>query len=101
YYETGYGDLIKPSNSWQEFLQVLIRDCKSYLKGILLKEHFDLIENSINTLQNYPFEKKLLHGDLRLENFIFENGTLTGIIDPYPMVGDSLYDKIYFLFSTI
>lgn len=40
--------------------------------------------------------KYLLHGDCGVHNFVFaENGTLTGIIDPDPVVGEPLYDLIY------
>lgn len=100
FHENGYGDVNKPSNSWEAFLTKLIADCKNDLKGVFHKEHFAVLENAVHTLSNYSFEKTLLHGDLRLENFIFEENVLRGIIDPYPMSGDALYDKLFFLYSS-
>ncbi len=100
YHEVGFGDVNKPSTSWNEFLNKLITDCKSCLKGVFTKDHFETIYEAIETLEQYEFEKVLLHGDLRLENFIFNENKLNGIIDPYPMSGDKLYDQIFFLFST-
>ena len=100
YNEVGFGDVNNPSTTWTAFLHKLISDSKSVLKGKFKKEYFNLVDESIDTLQTYTFPKKLLHGDLRLENFIFEENTLQGIIDPYPMTGDALYDAIFFHFST-
>lgn len=98
--EVGFGDLNKPSASWTAFLHKLVSDSKSTLKGYFNKEYFARVEQAIDTLEQYEFDKKLLHGDLRLENFIFEDDVLQGIIDPYPMIGDPLYDALFFHFST-
>lgn len=40
--------------------------------------------------------KYLLHGVFGVHNFVFaKNDTMTGIIDPDPVVGEPLYDLIY------
>ncbi|NIK79962.1 hypothetical protein FHS15_005136 [Paenibacillus castaneae] len=37
----------------------------------------------------------VLHGDFGVHNFLFENGTLSGVIDPLPKVGRPRYDLLY------
>lgn len=37
----------------------------------------------------------VLHGDFGVHNFLFANGTLSGIIDPIPVIGRPLYDLLY------
>ncbi len=37
----------------------------------------------------------VLHGDFGVHNFLFENGKLSGIIDPIPRLGRRLYDVLY------
>lgn len=37
----------------------------------------------------------VLHGDLGVHNFLFQQGQLTGIIDPIPSVGPRRYDLFY------
>ena len=47
----------------------------------------------------YEFYKKLMHGDFGIHNMLFLDNELTGIIDPQPLIGDPLYDFIFFIFS--
>lgn len=37
----------------------------------------------------------LLHGDCGMHNFLFEKGSLSGVIDPLPVLGRPLYDLLY------
>ncbi len=37
----------------------------------------------------------VLHGDFGVHNFLFEQGTLSGVIDPIPSLGRPLYDLLY------
>ncbi|MNN65945.1 hypothetical protein D3C81_1814890 [compost metagenome] len=39
--------------------------------------------------------KYLLHGDTGVHNFVYNNSTLIGVIDPSPMVGPIIYDFLY------
>ncbi|MGG4501636.1 hypothetical protein [Paenibacillus polymyxa] len=39
--------------------------------------------------------KYLLHGDTGVHNFVFNDSTLIGVIDPSPMVGPIIYDFLY------
>ena len=52
-------------------------------------------------LTSFHFEPRLLHGDLGIYNILVNNSNkLVGIIDPYPIVGDSLYDLLFFVVSS-
>jgi len=69
-----------------------------------LKSHIPnkkVINNCINILEKYPFNKKLLHGDFGTHNFIQENGKLVGVIDPMPVIGDYLYDLLFAIVSNV
>lgn len=92
----GWGWKDDLSVSWQDFL----------LKGILesettLEEHLDiedmklvqrLAESSNRIPSKGPF---LLHGDCGVHNFVFKGGSLSGVIDPTPVLGEPLYDLLY------
>ena len=60
-----------------------------------------IAELLIKDLPSFPFEPKLLHGDLGIYNILVNNShKLVGIIDPYPIIGDSLYDLLFFVASS-
>ena len=60
-----------------------------------------VVNKCINILENYPFDKKLLHGDFGTHNFIQDNGKLVGVIDPMPVIGDYLYDLLFAIVSNV
>lgn len=96
----GFGDVNLPQQSWHDFLFELYNYNKTGLEKHFTPLEFKKIEQEIVFLGKSSFSPNLLHGDLRLDNFIFKNNKLVGIIDPFPLVGDSLYDKIFFLISS-
>jgi Ser/Thr protein kinase RdoA (MazF antagonist) len=53
----------------------------------------------INDIQNISKsedqERFLLHGDCGVHNFVFDQNTIVGVIDPSPIVGPVLYDFLY------
>lgn len=94
-----FGKLCEPVNSWTEFLKNEVHDA-----SLVLKESFDFLPQvyrAIETLEQYPIEKKLLHGDFGTHNFIKYHGKFNGAIDPIPTIGDPLYDMIFALVSNI
>lgn len=99
YGEFGFGDINKPHATWQDFLVKMVDDSKFDLRGHVPKEQLLQLQQKLKNL-NSSFTKTLLHGDLRVENFIFKNSLLVGIIDPYPMIGDPRFDILFFLVST-
>ena len=60
-----------------------------------------IAELLIKDLPSFPFEPKLLHGDLGIYNILVNNShKLVGIIDPNPIIGDSFYDLLFFVASS-
>nr|WP_239587430.1 phosphotransferase [Bacillus pakistanensis] len=51
-----------------------------------------LAESSNRIPSKGPF---LLHGDCGVHNFVFKGGSLSGVIDPTPVLGEPLYDLLY------
>lgn len=97
YNKEGFGYLNEEVSSWKKFLYSEIEHAsKNISKYITSKEE---VRNAIEVLEQYPFEKKLLHGDFGTHNFIKEKGKMIGIIDPMPVIGDALYDFIFALAS--
>lgn len=94
--KSGFGYLGEEFNSWSEFL----------LHEAFHRKNIDsidknIIHNAIKILEKYPFEKKLIHGDFGTHNFIENNGEFVGIIDPQPILGDSLYDILFAICSNV
>ena len=71
-----------------------ILEANKIIGSQLSRNDFNLIQNLVkkNGNDHIPF---LLHGDCGVHNFIFNNGRLTGVIDPTPVIGDPIYDLIY------
>lgn len=55
--------------------------------------------DQVKILEDYKFDKKLIHGDFGTHNFIKVNGKFAGVIDPMPVIGDSLYDTLFAIVS--
>lgn len=94
-----FGKLCEPVTSWTDFLKEEVHEA-----SLTLKESFDFLPqvyNAIEVLEQYPFEKKLLHGDFGTHNFIKYQGKFNGAIDPIPTAGDPLYDLLFVLVSNI
>ena len=99
YNKGGFGYLNEETSSWSRFL----KDETTY-SSLNLKQYIPnkkIVNKCIEILENYPFDKKLLHGDFGTHNFIQENGKLVGVIDPMPVIGDSLYDLLFAIVSNV
>lgn len=99
YDKGGFGYLNEETSTWCRFL----KDETTY-SSLNLKEHIPskkIVNKCIEILENYPFDKKLLHGDFGTHNFIQDNGNLVGVIDPMPVIGDSLYDILFAIVSNV
>ena len=94
-----FGYLYEPSTSWIDFLKSRVHEA-----SLTLPDSFDFLPQvyeSISTLENYSFDKKLIHGDFGTHNFIKKHNDFVGVIDPIPMVGDPLYDFIFACLSNL
>lgn len=99
YNKGGFGYLNEETSTWTRFL----KDETTY-SSLNLKEYIPdkkIVNNCIEILENYQFDKKLLHGDFGTHNFIQKDGKFVGVIDPMPVIGDSLYDLLFAIVSNV
>lgn len=92
----GFGYLGEEFNSWSEFLTH-----ETFHRPNIDDIDKQIIDDAIKTLEKYPFDKKLIHGDFGTHNFIENNGKFVGIIDPQAILGDSLYDILFAICSNV
>lgn len=94
-----FGYIYNPSPSWIDFLKTKVHE-----ESLKFSDSFDFLPHvyeAISTLEKYPFEKKLIHGDFGTHNFIKKDRKFVAAIDPIPTAGDPLYDFIYASLSNI
>lgn len=94
-----YGYFEEQVNSWNEFLLDEVNSSGKNLKEYIPKN--ELVIDCITYLKKYSFKKKILHGDFGTHNFIEKDNKLVGIIDPEPVLGDSLYDILFAFVSNV
>ncbi|MQR94429.1 aminoglycoside phosphotransferase family protein [Fictibacillus phosphorivorans] len=90
----GWGWADQPSDSWKGFLMDKIKEAKEMIGFRLDYEDYEYISNLVQKMST-DIQPYLLHGDCGVHNFIFNEGTLCGVIDPTPVIGDPIYDLIY------
>jgi hypothetical protein len=93
----GWGYTDELTDSWQGFLLNKIIEVNKILKSHLGRDEYNFVLNVFENLRKNDIERDpfLLHGDCGVHNFIFNDGQLSGVIDPTPVIGDPLYDLIY------
>ena len=84
----GFGYLYEEKASWSEFLIDEITDSSKNLSTYIPDN--SIVLDQVKILEDYKFDKKLIHGDFGTHNFIKVNGKFAGVIDPMPVLGDSL-----------
>lgn len=92
----GFGYLGEEFASWSEFLFH-----EAFHRPNIDDIDKQLVKDAIKTLEKYPFEKKLIHGDFGTHNFIEDSGKFIGIIDPQTILGDPLYDILFAICSNV
>ncbi|WP_372869112.1 aminoglycoside phosphotransferase family protein [Planomicrobium okeanokoites] len=97
--ESGWGWVDSPSASWQEFLRNEVSHAKESIGSSLGPADHQFIAGLVEKV-GVKTEAYLLHGDCGFHNFIFNEGQLTGIIDPAPVIGFPIYDLVYAFCST-
>ncbi len=93
----GYGYLYEEVSTWSEFLLDEITDSTKTLEAYIPDN--SIVLDQVNILENYKLDKKLIHGDFGTHNFIKVNCKFAGVIDPMPVLGDSLYDTLFAIVS--
>lgn len=94
-----FGYLGTPVKTWNEFLKNEVKESSTYLPDF--NYLLPAVNEAIDELDKYPFEKKMLHGDFGTHNFIKKDEKFIAAIDPIPLIGDSTYDLLFALVSNI
>ena len=85
-----------PYETWSDFMDQGVEYARINVGSLLSIEDYHKVKSLVEKLSKVEGrEKYLLHGDCGVHNFVFADNTLTGIIDPSPIVGPVLYDFIY------
>ncbi|GIP18102.1 aminoglycoside phosphotransferase [Paenibacillus montaniterrae] len=92
-----WGRIDFPCESWHQFNAISIEEAKDNIQDTLPIEDFELVNSLVNKLfhDESTISKYLLHGDTGVHNFVFEQSSFAGVIDPSPIVGPLLYDFMY------
>lgn len=93
----GFGYLYEEVSTWSKFLLDEITDSSETLAAYIPDNA--IVLDQVKLLEGYKFDKKLIHGDFGTHNFIKVNGKFAGVIDPMPVIGDSLYDTLFAIIS--
>lgn len=95
--DIGWGYTDELTDSWQGFLLNEIFEANKILESHLERDEYNFVLNVFENLKKNNTEREpfLLHGDCGVHNFIFNDGQLSGVIDPTPVIGDPHYDLIY------
>lgn len=99
YDKPGYGYLDEIVPTWREFLESEIDCSKENTQEYI--DDMSFINKCIDVLDDYSFDKRILHGDFGTHNFIKENGKFKGVIDPMGVIGDPLYDFLFAIVSNV
>lgn len=93
----GFGYINKLTDSWNVFLKNEIIEVNEFLKPHVARDEYNFVLSILENLNHYQIEREavLLHGDCGVHNFIYNNGQLSGVIDPTPVIGYPVYDLIY------
>lgn len=93
----GWGWADDLTDSWQQFILSETLEANKILGSTLNKEDSEIVLKLVNSHCRYDYLKEpyLLHGDCGVHNFIFNDNSICGVIDPTPVLGDPLYDYIY------
>ena len=94
----GYGYIFDLQRTWSEFLRKEIEKKSMFFKNDICNMK-DKVLKKIDEIEKFKIDKKLMHGDLGSFNIICNNKKISGIIDPRTLIGDPMYDFVYFLFS--
>ena len=97
YKKDKFGYLGEEVSSWSKFLEDEVQNSSENIKAYISDN--SMVFDAITILKDYTFTKKLLHGDFGTHNFVEKDGLFVGVIDPMPVIGDSLYDLLFAICS--
>lgn len=98
-----WGRIEYPRKTWKEFNQISIEEARINIGNILPLDDYNFVNSKAKKIFDNDIdqgEKFLLHGDTGVHNFVYNQSTLIGVIDPSPMVGPIIYDFLYVFCSS-
>lgn len=85
-----------PCQTWRDFIDRGLEYARINVGSVLPIEDYYKVKSFIGNISTGEgHERFLLHGDCGVHNFVFDQNSLAGVIDPSPIVGPVLYDYIY------
>ncbi|MDQ0874255.1 hypothetical protein QFZ77_002914 [Paenibacillus sp. V4I3] len=85
-----------PCQTWRDFIDRGVEYARINVGSLLPVEDYYKVKSYVGNISTgEEHERFLLHGDCGVHNFVFDQNTLTRVIDPSPIVGPVLYDFIY------
>ncbi|MFC5987970.1 aminoglycoside phosphotransferase family protein [Marinicrinis lubricantis] len=86
-----------PRQSWHEFMQTSLEETVDDIGERLPDIDHRLVQRLVHKwyAASDVEEQYLLHGDTGVHNFVFDQYSFVGVIDPSPIVGPVLYDFLY------
>jgi hypothetical protein len=88
--------LEEPCETWRDFIDQGVEYARVNVGSILPIEDYYLVKLLVENISiGESNERFLLHGDLGVHNFVFDQNTLAGVIDPSPITGPIIYDFLY------
>jgi hypothetical protein len=93
-----WGWVDAPQASWRSFLiQEVLIERRTIGDHLSEEEHQFILDIAESKSATTPY---LLHGDFGVHNFLFDEEKLVGVIDPFPVIGEPIYDLVYAFCST-
>lgn len=98
----GYGYLKKLGDYRQFFMNSIFQSSKR-IKTLIDYQDYMMVKHKIEliTSEERHIDKYLLHGDFGINNCVFRNKKLVGVVNSASIVGEPIYDVIYALCSNI
>lgn len=93
-----WGRIEYPRKTWKEFNEISIEEARINIGNFLSLDDYNFVNSKAKKIFDNVIdqgEKFLLHGDTGVHNFVYNESTLIGVIDPSPMVGPIIYDFLY------
>jgi hypothetical protein len=92
-----WGRLGSPIQSWREWNYRSLAGTRNDWGSLLTTQDYHWVESICENISKNEDQKVryLLHGDTGVHNFVYNDCSLVGVIDPSPMIGPKLYDFTY------
>ncbi|MBP1994450.1 hypothetical protein [Paenibacillus eucommiae] len=83
-----------PNQTWREYIDQGVEYARVHVGDVLPIEDYYIVKSFVGKIPKVE-ARFLLHGDCGVHNFVFNQDSLAGIIDPSPISGPVSYDLMY------